>query len=49
MGMFPSCKIRIYRKYQNDYGYYTAIIQDGKLPKDLSDLPKKSKIKVKGG
>ena len=31
----------------NDYGYYTINIQDGKLPTDLGNLPKKARLRVK--
>lgn len=31
----------------NDYGYYTIEIEDGKLVTDISDMPKKPKLRVK--
>jgi len=32
---------------QNDYGYYTIEIHDGKLVTDISDMPSKPKLRVK--
>ena len=36
-----------YIEIPNDYGYYTVNIQDGKLPTDLGNLPKKARLRVK--
>ena len=36
-----------YIEIPNDYGYYTINIQDGKLPTDLGNLPKKARLRVK--
>ena len=36
-----------YIEIPNDYGYYTINVDNGKLPIDLSDLPKKARLRVK--
>jgi DNA repair exonuclease SbcCD ATPase subunit/DNA repair exonuclease SbcCD nuclease subunit len=42
-------KRKIYKHYElkNDYGYYTVEINKGKLITDISDLPKKARIRTK--
>ena len=42
-------KNRTYKhvEIQNDYGYFTIDIDDGKLITDISDMPKKPKLRVK--
>ena len=36
-----------YIEVPNDYGYYTISIEDGKLPTNLTNLPKKARLRVK--
>ncbi len=36
-----------YIEIPNDYGYYTIDIDNGKLPEDLDDIPKKARLRVR--
>ena len=36
-----------YIEIPNDYGYYTINVDNGKLPIDLNDLPKKARLRVR--
>ena len=36
-----------YIEVPNDYGYYTISIENGKLPTNLTNLPKKARLRVK--
>ena len=42
----PSRK-HTHHEVQNDYGYYTIEVRDGKCVSDLSKLPKKARLRVK--
>ena len=35
-----------HHEVQNDYGYYTIEVRDGKCVSDLSKLPKKARLRV---
>ena len=36
-----------YIEIPNDYGYYTVVIENGKLPNDLDNLPKRARLRAK--
>lgn len=36
-----------HKEIQNDYGYYTIVVRDGKCVSDLTALPKKARLRVK--
>ena len=36
-----------HHEVQNDYGYYTIEVRDGKCVSDLSKLPKKARLRVR--
>ena len=47
--VFWDLKTKIFKHYEipNDYGFYTAEISKGKLLTDISDIPKKARLRLK--
>ena len=47
--VFWDLKTKVFKHYEipNDYGFYTAEISKGKLLTDISDIPKKARLRLK--
>lgn len=47
--VFWDLKTKVFKHYEipNDYGYYTVEINKGKLLTDISDIPKKARLRLK--
>jgi len=47
--VFWDLKTKVFKHYEvpNDYGFYTAEINKGKLITDISDIPKKARLRLK--